>query len=379
MSGTVRRPIFSDVVDQLATSKPPDDGDLQELLRTLRAVLVIELKRRGIWWAPPAFLRVIGQSWTANGGEALAELTQSAYLYIFAERLNTLIEGRRRGLDVGPLVIRMVRQFVSKQQRLADPIGYCVYTRLKEAVLQMIDGKDLYRGKAEPRMHNRTVLAFQRLPNGNALVPAEGESLVGLVGGWSEELLPELVTALGKAVRPVVTDLRRRIQSLEGEGIVAFRFGDLVAPLRDEVRRRWHAVRGEVDGEVRFLASGEDGETSESVLVTWPEHPVEYESLLDCVTSSIDRHDPGHEQEPLWRLWLMIRGVTPYGDEPRPVSVAGVSKLIDLSRRQVGKLQKILRSMVSACLSAFEIPSDAPQPDSEDPLPRAQSVRRFRR
>ncbi len=392
-----RRPIFSDTVDQLARTEPPDDATLRELLQALRAVLVIELKRRGVWQAPPSFLRVLGESWLANDGEALTELTQDAYLYIFAQRLAALIKVRWRGQDaappvphdVGPLVLKMVRQFITHRQRLADPLGYSVYSRIHEAMLRLVGTAQLHVAGAGERIHNRTLLSFEAYDENEDVTPTDAETLADLVVPWNGALMPELVTALGKAVIPLIDDLRQRVLSLQVAGIEAFSFGDLVAPLKRDARRRWNVVRGEAGRELGFEES-EEGEGYEAVPIAWPHNPVEYESLLDCVNSSIGRHDPSREQGSLWYLWLLARGVHRGGDEPRQVSVAGTAKLLEVSRRQVGKLLKALQGMVSTCLSAFapshrstehatQAATGEPTHDRDDTAPRAESLSLRRR
>lgn len=366
-----RRPIFSDTVDQLAQSEPPDDMTLYAVLRALRAVLVVELKRRGVWQAPPSYLRMLGTSWMANGGEALDELTQDAYLYVFAQRLATLIESRQRGHDVGPLVILMVRQLISHRQRLADPVGYCVYSRLHEAVLRLVEAGQLHVADGGERIHNRTMFCFAPPERGADPTPIGAESLAAMVSTWVEPLLPELVTALSRAVIPLIEELQKRVQSLQAEGVETFRFGQLVAPLKREVRQRWHAVWGQEAGEIAFDDTEEGEGFAEAVPIAWSQNPVEYESLLDCVNDSIGRHQPRQQQGSLWHLWLLVRGAQhrddePGGDAPRRVSVAGVAKLLEVSRRQVGNLLKALQGMVTTCLSAFERPN---HPSIKEPNP----------
>lgn len=353
--GTAKSLIFSITVDQLARVEPPDNATLCELLGTLRGTLVIELKRRGVWRAPPSFLRIVGDSWTANGSEALHELAQDAYFYIFVQRLGTLIEGRRHGHDVGPLVYKLIRQFISKRQRSADPVGYGIYSKLRDAVQKLAETEQLHIAGEGQRIHNRTMLAFTKHEGKNAQ-PTAAATLAELVSPWNQDLMPELVTALGKAVIPLIENLQERILSLNTQGVEAFRFGDLITPLKRDARQRWNAVWAETRGEIGIGEAKEDG-FAEMVPITRPHHPVEYESLLDCVASAIGGHDPGGDQGSLWYLWVWTRGVHRTGDEPRRVSVNGVATLLEVSRRRVGKLLKVLQGMVTTCLSAFEAPA----------------------
>ena len=73
--------VFSDYVANLgANGEPPDAASYDEIRESVRSLLVVEMRRRSLWHAPPAFLGVSGTSW---GQGALDELVTDTYTFIF--------------------------------------------------------------------------------------------------------------------------------------------------------------------------------------------------------------------------------------------------------------------------------------------------------
>jgi hypothetical protein len=230
--------VFSAYVARLgADGEPPDAATYEEVREELRGVLVGELRRRGLWRAPPHYLGLSGCNW---GQGALDELVTDAYTFIFIRRLRGLRRQQRLQGNIRSLVYFNVGNFLTDLQRKADPLGYRVFGRLREAVATGVERRQIFVHQREPkkkkqRLRNGTILSFQ--PGLAPLTPRE--SFEATVRRWNEDLLPDLITAEGRAVPKVVERLADKVFALRNEGVAAFRFGDLINALKDDVRKRW--------------------------------------------------------------------------------------------------------------------------------------------
>ncbi len=347
--------VFSDYVAQLGPAgEPPDMNSYLEVREGLRAVLVTELRRRGLWHSPPAFLGASGANWSEGG---LDELVSDAYSFIFFRRLRGLRDQQRLKGNIRPMVVLNVRHFLTELQAKADPLGYRVFGRLRAAVQRAIDRRQIFvlnaqTGKKKDRLSNGSLLGFQPAPR-----PLTARAdLTEPVRRWNDELLPELITAEGRAVPKVVKRLAEKMRALETVGVAAFRFGDLIAELKGDVRRRWDSVwRGTVGehGKEPGLAD----EPWVSVPVTrpdeqpdWPRHLM---LIQDCVAISIDQQRPPGNRRDLWSLWTLIRSTRLLPGEGGPLpSYTELGRQLELTRDRVRQLFGRLKPLVLACLGA---------------------------
>ena len=75
--------VFTDHVRLLAEEKPLDEARMEPLWNALRAALRSELRRRGLWDSPPAYLGIYGwESWEEG---AVEELLFECYSFIFVQ------------------------------------------------------------------------------------------------------------------------------------------------------------------------------------------------------------------------------------------------------------------------------------------------------
>jgi len=233
----------------LAGGATPSGEQLLELLAALRGVLAGELRRRGLWSLPPERLGVCGhRRWTEPAAGplagALGELTADCYLYVFVRRLSRLAAQLPVKDNVDGLIFLNVRHFVHELQRRHDPLGYRIFRVVRTAVCDLCAGGTLRVGAGPPAIANDTLLVFvPGLPP-----PAEATRVARAVRGWVDGLLPQLVTATGRQMPPLRTALAMRLAELPGAGIAAFRFRHLIAPLKDETRRRWAALAADPGG-----------------------------------------------------------------------------------------------------------------------------------
>jgi hypothetical protein len=285
--------VFTDHVRALAGRESLDTRRLEQLRSALRAALRSELKRRGLWETPPAYLGIYGwEAWEAGGRKetALEELLAECYSYIFVLRLRSLQAQLKLKENIDGLVFLNIRHFLHERQKEHDPLGSQVFQVLQSAVRTAVAEGDLYVLQGDERIRNHTVLSAS--PSGSALEPAR-EGLAALVARWNDELLPDLVTLRGHRQEEVVRRLRERLPELGREGFSTFRFKDLVDPLKADVRARWAAILDQSQGEVAPQI-GEEQRWNRVRLVP-PDTQVEerqlFRKLVDCVMTSLRRLD----------------------------------------------------------------------------------------
>jgi hypothetical protein len=175
-----------------------------------------------------------------------------------------------------------VRNFLHEAQKRHDPVGFRVFTVLRGAVRGAVAAGKLSVVAGSPTVRRDTVLAFRA---GAADGAAHGADLAPFVRAWNDELLPDLITARGWEVPPLLARIEERLCRLRTQGFPVFRFQDLVDPLRHDVRLRWRALwaeeqpAGDADlaGMVPWMAPASSLEERESFL-----------GLLRCLERGID-------------------------------------------------------------------------------------------
>lgn len=343
--------VFSDYVALLGRGGEPDLLSYEAVREELRGVLVREMHRRGLWNLPPAYLGCTGARWSDGG---LDELVTDAYTFVFIDRLNGLIDQQRLKTNIRPMVVRNVRHFLTERQKNADPLGYRLFGRLREAVAIGIRDKRLVAVNHGPRrkgdtVRNNTVLTF-RSPS---VAVTRRDELAERVRRWNDELLPDLVTAEGSAVPKVVEQLSEKVLALADDGVVAFRFGDLIDELKDDVRGRWQAI-----GQASIGPLGteyEDDETPSAIQFIEPDDEPDWPQRLlliqDCVETAIEDERGPKRRRDLRSLWFWIRAkrldAGEYGALPK---LTELGRQLGLTRDRVRQLFERLRPMVEACL-----------------------------
>jgi hypothetical protein len=304
--------VFTDYVRSLAAGEPVNRRRLEEVWDALRFALRGELKKRGLWEAPPSYLGVYGSlSWEAAGAAsqkecALEELLSECYAYNFVDRLRSLQAQLKVKPNIDGLVFLNIRHFLHERQKEHDPLGSQVFEVLQSAVRLAVEEGDLRVIEGDAGVRNDTVLGF----GGGARSSSLREKAPALVARWNDELLPDLVTLRGQRQETVVRRLRERLSDLRREGIEAFRFKDLVDPLKNDVRGRWAAILERSQCE---LAPQVDEEGSrEAVPLARPDTGFEerqvFLKLVDCVLTSIRKLDTSEKTRSyLVTLWQFLR------------------------------------------------------------------------
>jgi len=374
--------MYTDYVASLKDDgSPPDTQSLQAVWTRLQKDLRIQMSKRGLLRAPPSYLGISGTSW--EDPDVMGELVQETYIFIFVEGLEKLRNYVLLGRSIDPLVILKIKHLLSQLQREADPIGYKVFQLLKSAVLAAIDAEALHVLRSGPnhhidagdpgeepeddaeepqqpknklRIHNDTVLGFH--PD----TSPDRADLGDHVRAWNDELLPDLMTARSRAVTRMVERLTALIVGLRAAGVEAFRFRDLIDPMRHDVRERWRAVWEDSLGELAPEAFV-DGQPTVMVPLIAPselEDPRELRQLLGCVTASIHRLPEKKPRERktkdyLWKLWTFVRGTAlvedSSADGTKVASHVELNKRLGIPRHRLPGLLDLLGRLVQACRS----------------------------
>jgi hypothetical protein len=375
--GPIRREdssyVFTEHVRLLTGGKPLDAASLEPLWNALRAALRSELRRRGLWESPPAYVGIYGWDTWETPGEtkqgALEELLCECYSYIFVQRLR----GLQAQLEVKPnvegLIFLNVRHFLHERQREHDPLGSQVFEVLRSAVRMAIAEGALHVVAGDEGIRNDTVLSFSAEGGSPS---EERERIATLVTSWNDDLLPDLVTLRGQRQEEVVRRLRERLPDLRREGFAVFRFKDLIDPLKADVRKRWAAILEQSQGETAPQGGEEEGRSR--VPVVAPDQRVEdrqlFRWLIDCVLTGVKHLDTAEKtREYLVRLWQLVRIqasegealVTPGsrlgqlveegGEEGRP-SLRRVAEQLRIPRERLPGLYKTLGSLLEECRAA---------------------------
>jgi hypothetical protein len=348
---------FTRFLRNLEPGQPLDreSREFDEVWIALRRLVVSELKRRSLWFLPPAFLGIYGcASWTDP--EAIEELVADCFVFTFAERFRSLKAQLCSKPDIDGLVLRNVRNFLQETQRRHDPVGFRVFTVLRGAVRNALSAGELRVIAGSPGVQRDTVLAFRAAPAEEA---ARLDELRPHVLAWNDDLLPDLITARGWDVRQVTARLQRRLHRLEAAGIHVFRFHDLVDALRQDARARWRAVWVcSPEGIPPRLE--EDGLTAVVHLVEPPSAWDERESvhkLLTCLERSVERvpEPPVRSRDYLRRLLAFLKSHAT--DSPAEGSAHGeelpshrqLATLLDIPRDRLPGLFRTLLDLAETC------------------------------
>ena len=345
--------VFTAFVHGLQGARTPDADLFHDAWHGLRAALVNEMKKRGLWQSPPCYLGAYGwESWDSEAPQgsgasraqgALGELVADCYAFIFVDRLQSLKRHLEDKPDIDGLVLLNVRHFLHERQRVHDPLGFRVFELLQAAVEDAIASGDLHVLAGDRKIRNDTLLGFHPA----AELQSAPADLEPIVLRWNDELMPGLITARTRQQAAVVRQLRERLLELPRRGIEAFRFKDLLDPFKRDARGRWAALLGE--GETA-APSSEAVQAPPSVL---PESAVEsrqsFEHLTRCVSTSIDsmEADPRTRTQ-LMTLWHYLwRQHGEEGQEAvRLPSYRQLGQRLKISRERLPVLFALLRQLV---------------------------------
>src|SRR5689334_551606 len=179
--------VFTAFVGGLQGERTPDADLFHDAWHGLRAALVGEMKKRGLWQSPPCYLGAYGwESWETEGSQsALGELVADCYAFIFVDRLQSLKRQLQDKPDIDGLVLLDVRHFLHERQRVHDPLGFRVFELLQAAVEEAISCGALHVLAGDRKIRNETLLGFDPA----AELQSTAADLEPIVLRWNDELM----------------------------------------------------------------------------------------------------------------------------------------------------------------------------------------------
>ena len=334
--------VFTVFVRNLQGEETPDADLFHDAWHGLRAALAKEMKRRGLWLSPPCYLGVFGwERWDTGDAagaraqaSALGELVADCYAFIFVDRLQSLKRHLAEKPDIDGLVLLNIRHFLHERQKAHDPLGFQIFELLQAAVAEAVASGSLHVLGGDGRVRNDTLLGFAPTAEPGS-APLDLETIAMR---WNDELLPTLMTSRGRQQAVAAERLLGQLLELPQDGVEAFRFRDLLEPLKSDARQRWAA-----------LLQGKEEEESAD------ESRQGLEDLTRCVSDSILRMETDPRTRTylaaLWRyLWRQ------HGGEPglkRSVkshpSFRKLGQLLDIPRERFPMLLDTLGQLVARC------------------------------
>lgn len=347
--------VFTAFVRCLQGERTPDADLFHDAWHGLRATLVSEMKKRGLWQSPPSYLGAYGwESWDSEAPQgALGELVADCYAFIFVDRLQSLKRQLEEKPDIDGLVRLNIRHFLHERQRAHDPLGFRIFEMLQAAVEDAISSGDLYILAGDKKIRNDTFLGFDPAAD----LPTTSIDLEAIVLRWNDELMPALITARTRQQAAVVRQLRECLQELPQRGIEAFRFKDLLDPLKRDVRGRWAALLDE--GE-----KGSVGPSSQTAQIPAPGFPgsnaesrQSFEELTHSVSASIDGIEADSrtraQLKTLWDYLWRQHGEEGQDEQDlgrtakRPPSYRQLGQRLNISRERLPVLFALLRQLLT--------------------------------
>jgi hypothetical protein len=356
--------IFTRFVRQVEPGADLEPALFAVVWSALGRVLRQELRRRSLAQASPRWLGIYGfPSWWEVPGRSgpLEELLADCYQFVFVERLAALKAQTLAKANIDGVVLASVRNFLHDRHRLHDRLGTRLFEVLSLATRRALDSKDLTVVGRPGKLTNATVLAIPDRASSAEL--ASPEALAEVARRWSDQLFPDLLTAVREDKRRLIEDLARRLADLELAGIAAFRFGDLIAPLRADARGRWAAMLEPAEEEPPEEEDARGYRRLRLSLRPTVEAQVvaadRFAKLMDCVDSKIEAN-PASERTRryLRRLLLFLRAFATDGeaaledDEPgagRLPSFRRLADLLEIPRERLRDLMRTLGGFVERC------------------------------
>lgn len=340
---------FTEYVRGAAGDSLLDRSCFDDVLKSLRSFLIQELKRRDLWSSPPRYLGAFGGSrW--DEADLLDELVLDCFEYVFVRRIQGLRNQAKVHPTIDGLIVLNVRHFLHDAQRRHDPLGYRVFEIARDAVETLVKSGSLYLLTGDPDIRNDTLLGFS--PQGNETSAQCPDP--SLIRRWNDDLMPDLVMAWRR--EGVVAELAARIADLTAESYPAFRFRDLVNPLKEDARTRW---LGMVYEDVE-LAPGSEARGSQPLLipVLEPRQALEeeqnYQRLLGCIAKGIEQSPEDERTKTYLRRlldfllqWTAALEEGPGTGPPPPDSRIG--ELLRIPRGRIQGLKEALGGLANSC------------------------------
>ncbi len=363
--------VFTAYVRSLNPSdEAPDTESFEQVWAVLGRALRSELNKRGLWGSPPSYLGIYGYgSWhqaaaggMESGGGALEELLAECYLHIFIRRVSGLKAQLKVKPNIEGLVFLGIRNFLHDIQKKHDPLGFRIFDVGRRALRAALDAGEIFLLRGGPKIRNDTVLGFDADADPQQLA---GDGLELTVKRWNDTLLPDLITAQGKARERLIVVLQGLLLRLPAVGVIAFAFRQLIDPLKNDARARWDAL---LETEQGPTAVESDGELLTLVRQIQPDTGLEdrdrFDKLSLCVGEALERlEEPARTRGYLSTLWQYLRilaaGTQDTGTPAAPATKGGLpsarklARHLGIPRDRLSELRATLGDLVQGCRAAI--------------------------
>lgn len=358
--------LFTCFIREWEPGREPDPALTTEMWSAFGQVVRDELRRRSLSQGAPQWLGIYGfRGWWEMTGRSgpFEDLLAEAFRYVFVERFAALKAQTRAKADIEGLVRASVRHFLHDRQRLNDRLGARLFEVLSLAVRRALTLGDLTLVAGSSKIGSSTVLSAGIQGASNEL--AKPETLSTIVRRWNDDLLPDLVTASRADKRRLVEELARRLAGLRKDGISCFRFGDLISPLRTDVRLRWAALLEPDEGETGDEEDARDfcrlQRTFEPTFETRLIAADRFAKLIDCADEAIEMSpESGRTRDHLRKVLLFLRAFAAdegealaeegsRDDEDRLPSFRRLADHLGIDRERLKQLVGTLKGFLKLC------------------------------
>ncbi len=131
------------------------------LLNGIAQILRSNMRKRGLWNAPPVRLGYSDcESWNQEG--AFNDLTFDCYSEVVVKRIEGLRNAIMKFDNIDGLIIKNIKNFLTDQQARNDPISYSVAVNVKKAIQLAIDSEKLTAQDLDEsgKIQDSTLLTF---------------------------------------------------------------------------------------------------------------------------------------------------------------------------------------------------------------------------
>jgi hypothetical protein len=361
---------FTRFVQECEPGREPEPALVSAMWSAFGRAVRQELRRRSLSQGLPQWLGIYGFRgwWEAAGrGGPFEDLLAEAYRYVFVERFPALKAQTLAKANIEGVVFASIHNFLHDRQRLHDRLGSRLFEVLSLAVRHAVASGELKVVAGSAKIGSSTILAIgERALSADLAKP---ETLAPIVQRWNDELLPNLVTASRADKRRLVEELARRLAELELAGVAAFRFGELIIPLRADVRRRWAALLApdneeslddeDARGFRRLRRSFEPAFETQVIAAD------RFAKLIDCVDGAIEAGPASKRtRDYLRRVLLFLRAfATEEGetlekgsgdDEDQLPSFRRLAEHLKLPRERLKELIGTLKSFLKQCCEQLD-------------------------
>ena len=327
---------FAQYLKEFDSNPPPE-----ELLNLLAQFLHAEMRRRGLWMAPPKWLGVeyLGvNSWNSDP-DAFTDLLFDCYVYIF-KRLKSLrnqLEAHDK-INIDGLIALNIKHFLTEKQSYENPQGYAIGSNVKTAVLFAIDNQILTTNTE--KLGKETVLTFSSASSQN---PISEKTLLSVLRCQTD--LPKVRDSLLTKSQSAVKKINEIIGQLAENGITSFRYSDLMKMTKEEVQSGWQmpetnfAVETDSNGNIQIVKLTQDGtiynELRQGMAVLFKQIEEEIEGL---------NHHSALKRK-IKKVFQGMVSLIEAGETPSQVELVRI--LGDIPRNTVSRIMTILRKETS--------------------------------